>query len=404
MKKSILITLLLSLNFSLLSQDFKFKTKIDVLPENEFYNIDLQSNIVSELNNKFNDVKVKNEEGKEVPYFMKREHFEVSKRVFKTYQIKEKVHWKNGATVLVIENTSHQKINNLQLQIKNFDVRKRLELAGSDDYENWYTIKENYLFRSANGLNTTSEVKSLNFPYVDYKYYRIVIYDCFSLPINVLKVGYYDTYHEKGKFKQLNKPVITRFDSTETKETYIHINFKDTPYFDKLVFKVGKPLYYYRNARLCIKRKDKKGRVHYDAVEYLVLNSNSDLTYYFKAFNNADFYLVIDNEDNPPLENIELEAFQLKRSLIAYLEAGKQYHLEFGNEKLLVAPNYDIAHFKNKIGSAIPEVTTGNVELIKYQSMKKTTNSTLWIWLAIGLVAILLGYLSFKMITEMETK
>lgn len=404
MKKTIVISILLSITTGLFSQEFKYKSKLDKNTTNSFYSIDLKTDVVSNLSNQFNDLRVKDEQGTELPFFMEREDFEVSKRVFKSYKIKEKIHWKNGATVLIIENTTHQKINNLQLQIKNFDVRKHLELAGSDDYENWYTIKDNYLFRPANGLNTTSAVKSLNFPYVDYKYYRIVIYDCFSLPINVLKVGYYDTYQEKGKFKQLNQPELTRFDSMETKETYIHVKYKSTPYFDKLVFKIDKPLFYYRDAKICLKREDKKGRVHYDVIEYLTLNSNSDLTTYFNAFQYPDFYIVIENEDNPPLENVQLEAFQLNRYLIAYLDEGKEYHLEFGNEKLVTPPNYDITHFKNKIGGDIPQLSTGNVSVIEYQVKEKIITSTLWIWSAISLVAILLGYLSFKMITEMETK
>ncbi|MBL4669896.1 MAG: hypothetical protein JKY30_11635, partial [Flavobacteriales bacterium] len=43
-----------------------------------------------------------------------------------------------------------------------------------------------------------------------------------------------------------------------------------------------------------------------------------------------------------------------------------------------------------------------NITAIKYEAKKKITTSTLWMWGAIGLVALLLGYMSYKMITEME--
>ncbi|MFB0926272.1 MAG: hypothetical protein QMB65_13475, partial [Vicingaceae bacterium] len=117
--------------------------------------------------------------------------------------------------------------------------------------------------RSANGQQRTSEIKSLNFPYTDYQYYRIIIYDWYTLPINVLKIGYFDTYEEQGKFKELKNKMVTRFDSSTTKQTYIKINFKETPYFDKLIIKATKPVFYYRKAKICSQRIDKKGRVHY---------------------------------------------------------------------------------------------------------------------------------------------
>ncbi|NQX97751.1 MAG: hypothetical protein HRT73_07710 [Flavobacteriales bacterium] len=400
MKKLVIVIGFLFIN-NLFSQEYTWKSEIEKINSDNFYKIELTPQIISKLNTQFSDVRIKNNKGSDIPYFIEKESFSVTKRVFKEYQIKEKIKWKNGATVLVVENKNKDTINNIQLQIKNFDVRKHLELAGSDDYENWYTIKENYVFRTANGFNTTSEVKSLNFPYTDYKYYRIIIYDCFSLPINVLKIGYYDTYQELGKFKRLDTPVLTRFDSVETKQTYINVKFNEVPYFDKLTIKVDKPTYYYRNAKICFKREDKKGRIYYEVEKYININSNSELTFYFSDFKHKELYIVIDNEDNPPLENIRINAYQLNRYLVTHLEKNKNYELVFGNENMQ-RPNYDIEYFKNRVGKDTKTIITQNITAIKYKEKKKITTSTLWMWGSIGLVALLLGYMSYKMITEME--
>ena len=390
------------MSVNLFSQGYQWQSGLTKTIVSGFYKVDLNPDVVAKLNSNFSDIRIKDEKGSEVPYFLEKEPFSVTKRVFKEYKVIEKIKWKNGATVLVVKNESKDTINNIQLQIKNFDVSKRLELAGSDDYANWYTIKENYLFRSANGQRTTSEVKSLNFPYTDYQYYRIIIYDCFSLPINVMKIGYFDTYEEKGKFKKLKNQTITRFDSLETKQTYLKINFKETPYFDKLVIKAEKPIYYNRKANICSQRIDKKGRVHYDVLDYITLNSNDDFTSYFSNYENKEFYLVIDNEDNPPLENLVIEAYQLNRYLITHLEPEKDYKLMFKNETIKSKPNYDINHFKNSIDSDIPILTSKEIVPILYQGKKKIKPSKIWMWAAIGIVALLLGYLSYKMITEME--
>ncbi len=402
MKKVIFITLSLLFAGSLYSQGYQWQTEVEKIDKEAFYKIDLQPKIVGKLNTQFSDIRIKDGTGKDVPYFIEKEPFSVTKRVFKEYDVVKKIRWRNGATVLVVENEHKDTINNIQLQIKNFDVRKHLELAGSDDYNNWYTIKEDYTFHSANGHHTTSEVKSLNFPYTDYKYYRIIIFDCFSLPINVMKIGYFDTYQEQGKFKKLEAPVLTRFDSTETKQTYIKVNFAAIPYFDKLTIKVDKPAYYYRNAKICFKHTDKKGRTYYEVEDYITLNSNSDFTIHFSDFQHKEFYIVIDNEDNPPLENVRVEAYQLNRYLITHLESGKNYKLVFENENIYTRPNYDINHFKYKIPDDIQLLTTGSITSIQYKTTKKVITSTLWMWGAIAVVALLLGYMSYKMITEMQ--
>ena len=402
MKKLILIATILLQISPVFSQGYQWQTELAASNSTGFYKIDLEPNIIAKLNSNFSDVRIKDNNGIEIPYYLEKESFSITKRVFKEYKIIEKIKWKNGATVLVVKNENKDIINNVQLQIKNFDVRKRLELAGSDDYENWYTIKENYQFCSANGQQTTSEIKSLNFPYTDYPYYRIIIYDWFSLPINVLKIGYFDTYEEQGKFKELENKTVSRFDSLGSKQTYVKINFKETPYFDKLVIQAAKPTFYYRKAKICSQRIDKKGRAHYEVLDYMTLNSNSDFTSYYSDFENKELYLVIENEDNPPLENITVKAYQLNRYLITHLEAEKEYKLVFQNENIKTKPNYDINHFKGRVESNIPILGTKTLTKIKYKLTKNIKPSAIWMWLAIGIVALLLAYMSYRMITEME--
>lgn len=402
--KKLIIAIGLIISGSLYSQGYHYQTTIEKNNTEGFYKIELAPEILEKLNSNYADLRLVNAENKEVPYYLEKEVFSVNKRVFKPYKIKEKLRWKNGATVLFVENTAQNAINNIQLQIKNFDVRKRLELAGSNDYNEWFTIKENYVFHSANGGNLTSEVKSLNFPYSDYKYYRIIIYDVFSLPINVIKVGYYDTYQELGKFTEVSEPLADIIDTTGVKQTFIHLQFKDKPYFDKLVFDVAKPTYFYRNARLALKQKDYKGRVYYHALEHFVINSNSDLTFYTNSFRYKDVYLIIDNEDNPPIEIKSIKGFQLKHYMVTYLESENKYKLVFGNDKQLIRPNYDIAHFKTKVGEDVPFLKTSNITLVKEGAIKEVEEqkSNYWIWVAVAIVALLLGFISYKMIMEME--
>lgn len=403
--KKLIVALSILFSSGLYSQGYQYQSEITKNPTTGFYKVEIEPNILGKLNYNFADLKLVDDKNEAVPYYLEKEDFSITKRVFKEYKVKAKIKWRNGATVLFIENTDKSTINNIQLQIKNFDVRKRLELAGSDNYEDWYTIKENYVFRSANGGNITSEVKSLNFPYCDYKYYRIIIYDVFSLPINVMKVGYFDTYQELGKFKKVATPIATYIDTTGVKETFIHLSFIDKPYCDKLVFDIEKPAYFYRRARLAIKQKNYKGKEYFETLTSFTLNSNSDLTLYLNDFPNQEFYVIINNEDNPPLKIKGIEAYQLNRYLITHLESENKYKLVFGNENKLVQPSYDIEFFKNKVGADVPVLKTGELSNVIYKEAEKAKKpAQYWIWVAVAIVAVLLGFVSYKMIMEMEKR
>lgn len=389
---------------NLFSQDYQWQCKVDSITQSSFYRIDLPPKIISKLNSSYADVRIMDEEEKEVPFFMERESFLVEKRVFKEYEVVEKKQLRNGATVLIVRNEKKNKINNIRLQIKNFDVNKHLELAGSDDNKNWFTIKEDYLFNSANGSNKTSEIKILNFPYSNYEYYRVVIFDVFTLPINIVRVGYYDTYKEEGKFKRLDQPTLTRKENTSTNQTFIKVSFKETPYLDKISLNIDKPKYYYREARLCLEYVDKKGDKYYSTIKDVTLSSDNENDIYVSDFSHKEFYLIIDNEDNPSLGEIELEAFQLGRYLTTYLESDQQHRLVFGNKEAIHFPNYDISRFKGEISSNPIVLSTHTISANKATEKEGKQPPKYWIWIAIAVVAVLLGIMSYKMINEMEKK
>ena len=77
----------------------------------------------------------------------------------------------------------------------------------------------------------------------------------------------------------------------------------------------------------------------------------------------------------------------------------------FGNKNVINTPNYDIAHFKSKVASDIPLLKTRDITTLKYVEVEQEeAGSQYWIWIAVAIVAVLLGFVSYKMIMEMEKK
>ena len=128
---------------------------------------------------------------------------------------------------------------------------------------------------------------------------------------------------------------FTQRDSTVSRQSFVRILLKDTVRMDKLMVQVSAPTLYRRTANLCqlVLHKGKRSRRtwEYQPVSSLELSSAGENTVYLNGLQARELYLVIDNEDNPPLPISELKAYQLNTYLIADLQQGKSYHLEFAN-------------------------------------------------------------------------
>lgn len=116
-------------------------------------------------------------------------------------------------------------------------------------------------------------------------------------------------------------------------------------------------------------------------------------------------YLIIENEDNPPLTVKKIDAFQQNMHLTAYLEKNKQYTIKAGGLNMSF-PRYDLDYFNDSIAKSLPYIKVGNFSpaqtLTKQQSSFFISKS--WIWGALTVLIAFIGYLSYRMINEMQRK
>jgi len=156
MKKLIVI---ISLLFSFANSEvnahaFKWKSNVDSVAIDSFYNIQLSTDITRHLRNSFSDIRIYDERGNEIPYLpgkakpvpyekLYRSLEIVEEKIFYEYEIIEKVHYQNCCTKIILLNPGRKTIRNVSLVIKNSDVSKKLKLMGSDDRINCYALKDN---------------------------------------------------------------------------------------------------------------------------------------------------------------------------------------------------------------------------------------------------------------------
>ena len=106
------------------------------------------------------------------------------------------------------------------------------------------------------------------------------------------------------------------------------------------------------------------------------VSSTSTIAQPLPLVRTKDFYIVVSNEDNPPLEITAIRTFQPRRELVAYLEKGKSYQLVFDDPKA-PKPNYDLNEFTGRIPAhpsmlaiSNPIARTVNASLVTEETSK----------------------------------
>ena len=175
-----------------------------------------------------------------------------------------------------------------------------------------------------------------------------------------------------------------------------------------MVLEVDSTTFYRRNATVFTQQliPGKRGRKHAEfvPVQSFELSSNSSNSISLNGFLAAEFVLMVENGDNPPLQFKNVKAFQLKTQLIAELKRNKTYEIMIGNEKAL-KPAYDLEYFKEKIPENLPVLIPGKIILNKKTASSENPinhffQSKLLIWAAILIVITLLGFMTWQMLRE----
>jgi hypothetical protein len=394
-----------------MAQHFAYLSQLDTVPADGFYKISISPAIAGYLKSDFSDIRLYDSASQEVPYLLQREEPVQYKQLFKEYEIVSRISKPLSGTSLVLRNASRSNINNISLIIQNTNAAKKAQLSGSNNGRDWYTIDDQFIIQPTRSQSATSEVKALDFPLSDYEFYKLDINDSLSAPIHIIKAGYYDTYAENGKYTQIEGLQLTQRDSSALRQTFVHIHLKQPVSVDKLQINVTSPVYYMRQVEIKavqkIKDKRKREQSYYQTVASAVLNSSADNVIFPDTLYTQDFYLLIHNEDNVPLQMSEVKAYQLNTYMIAFLKRGENYQLKFGQAGLN-APHYDLAYFKDKLPVNIPAIQANTIQPVASQQTIPNSgtawfNNKMLLWATLGIVILLLGYMSFQMVKDMKS-
>jgi len=210
---------------------------------------------------------------------------------------------------------------------------------------------------------------------------------------------------QPGTYK---KQSIQRWDIDKTdknKNTIVNIKMSTALPISQLSIAVDDEFDYYRPLKIQSLQdsfKTEKGwKYRYRTLGTTTLNSLAESTFDFKSIITDRLRLIVTNGDNQPLNitNVAVRGFDYH--LVGRFSQPADYFLTYGNKKAR-KPDYDIAKFKNKIPRNLNTLKLAAVKNISITPAEKSPliKSKIWLWLLMGLAALIMGWFTLSMIRE----
>lgn len=344
----------------------------------------------------FKGIRIKDERGKELAYFVEDHASFKNKNQYVDLQIvKTATDSKNS--FVVVEND--EQIESLYIQIKSLDVLgKQAQIRGSHDRKQWYLVKAKVdVSQLDQHFSENDEVFELSFPKGNYPYYEIMLFNSQEQPMEIWSVKtkkQLPILEPDWKIVPLGR--LIQKDSSNKKSYISFPDLKHQYMVGKLKADVGTPKNYYRQS-------------HWNDFDF-VLSSKSTSTVFNQLLKiQGGDVLVVDNQNNEPLQFGAIQIYGLPVYLCVYLEEKQDISISL-DVNLNERPNYDIVHFKNEIPKELPILYTSDFKQSLQDKrelplrMERWYESKLLMWLVIIVVGIFLVWMCFRIANDLQKK
>lgn len=338
----------------------------------------------------------------EVPYILQETKDQISSKeiVFNSINTSHT----NEGYFYTFEIPSEAPINEIDLDFgqQNFDWKVKLE--GSQNQQEWFTITDAYRMVSIKNDLTDFQFTTLKFPDSKYRYFKLRVAS--KEQPDLQKVSISKQSRVEGTLNDYQIKSIQTEENKQAKQTEITIELPHAVPVSYLKMNPNASYDYYRPVTikyLTDSTQTEKGWIYtYRTLTSGVLNSEGNNDFKTNSTTVKKLKILIHNQDNEPLGygNIQIKGYT--HELIARFTKPATYFLTYGAENAR-HPTYDIQKFKENIPSTLTTLEVGNEMII--QKNEATTASPLfenklWLWVIMGLLIVMLGGFSLKMIKQ----
>lgn len=297
------------------------------------------------------------------------------------------------------ETPHREPVNKIELSFNNSDFDWRIQLQGSNDQKEWFTLLEEYRIVAINNFRFTE----LNFPTAKYAYYRVVI------PTNnkpeLERTLLSSQTKIPGEHKTYTPQKIHTFFEKNTKETVIEADYNMALPISSVHINISDNFDYYRPVTIYgaidSVPMERGWLLNYKTVFKGTLNSINQEAFTFSTTKVKKLKIVIEDNDNQPLTISGIETTGYLYEIIARFTQKGDYYMAYGNPTATI-PDYDISRFTDNIPEELTAIQVGNEEVITWDS---TTHTPLfinknWLWAVMVVIILILGWFSVKMLKK----
>ncbi|ARN77241.1 hypothetical protein BST97_04175 [Nonlabens spongiae] len=385
--------------------DYDYKRELSGISET-WHKIVLSDEVFGKASKDLLDLRIYGvkDDGKiiEVPYLLLTTRDQnISKKVtFETLNVSEN---ENGYYFTFKIPTS-KPVNHIDLDFaqENFDWRVTLE--GSQDQQEWFKIVEDQRILSIRNTQTDFQFTELDFASAKYQYFRLLAKSEQQPDLKNASITQNEDVKGKKRNYQLKRYRVK--ENIRTQQTEIDVELKMPVRVSEIKLKVSDDFDYYRSMAikyLTDSVKTEKGwHYNYRIFTRDNLNSLEENTFTFPDVTAQRLKIIIDNQDNQPLNIEEIQVQGPFKEMIARFTEEATYFLTYGNQDAS-SPYYDIQRFDNKIPEDLSILELGNEQTISKQKSKTASplfENQSWLWIVMALIIGVLGWFSFRMMKK----
>lgn len=407
MKSKGIALLFIFFHFVVYSQmeQYSFKRKLSGISGN-WGTIHLPLEIFGKVQPNFADIRVygitKENDTISAPYIFTENKGQITDSIVKFKRLNES--FKDNAHYYTFEVQGSESINQIKLEFnrKNYDWKVQLE--GSQDKKEWFTVVKNYRILAISKKSTQFHYTTIEFPPIKYQFLRLKVMSKHDPSLTKATIL---CHRIKGnKVNQYTLQEVKKKENSKHHQSIVDVILKQTVLVSMLQIKISDSINFYRNFSVKYvtdSLKISKGwRYIYNDLMQGTLTSLRKNKFSFPAKLLRRLKIIVNNEDNEPLNLTPIQVSGYTYELHTRFSKPATYFLVYGNLHANL-PRYDIGRFANQILVQLDSVLIGNEVKISYKESVSSSPFTLhriWLWVVMAIVILLIGWFTLKMINS----
>ena len=221
---------------------------------NEWHKLTLPDAVFGKVNSNISDLRIYGitieKDTVEAPYFLR---VLSEKVVHKTipFEIINKTKDKNGY-YFTFQVDAEDTINQIQLNFNNQNFDWKVELQGTQNQQEWFTILEDYRILSIKNETTDFKFTTLNFPNAKYQYFRLFVKHSEQPKLQSAQLNKYET--TDGSYINYNIKKLKIIEDKKLKSTIVNLELEQPVALSQLNIDVSNTFDFYRPLKIEYKK------------------------------------------------------------------------------------------------------------------------------------------------------